>query len=151
MNGYTTEKGPINPQFQQNSQQYIQPGNAQPYAYGQQPSVQQQYGAPVMISSSLPQGGNAIIVNQPLPAIVITTTPSMAGTSPVQMTCPFCMNQITTSVEKTCNCITCFLCWVTGFCLFCCIQSCSGKEIGCCDATHRCPSCGSLIGQYTSF
>ena len=153
MNGYTTEKGPINPQFQQNVPQYPQPGIAQnqAYTYGQQPYVQQQYGSPVIISSSLPQGGNAIIINQPPPSLVITTTLQMNGTSPVPMTCPYCRKQITTSVEKNCNCITCFLCWVTGFCFCCCYQLCVGKEVGCCDANHRCPNCHQLIGQYYSF
>ena len=153
MNGYATEKGAINPQIQQNVPQYPQPGLAQnqAYTYGQQQYAQQQNGTPVIISSSLPQGGNAVIINQSIPSVVITTTPKMAGTSPVQMTCPFCRQQITTSVETSCNCITCFLCWVTGCCFFCCFQLCMGKEIGCCDAVHRCPSCQVVIGAYSSF
>ena len=153
MNGYITEKGPINPQIQQNMEQNPQPGFAQNqvYTYGKQQYVEQQYGSPVIISSSLPQGGNAIIINQPIPSLVITTTPKMSGTSPVPMICPYCQQQITTSVEKSCNCVTCFLCWVTGFCFFCCYQICAGKEVGCCDAVHRCPSCHALIGQYISF
>ena len=151
MNGYTTEKGPINPHIQQNASQYPQPVLAQNQAnpYVQPQNAQQQYGAPVIISSSLPQGGNVIIINQPIPNLVIETTPNMAGTSPVPMICPFCKQQIVTSVEKSCNCITCFLCWVSGYC-FCCYQLCMGKEVGCCDALHRCPSCHAVIGQYSS-
>ena len=153
MNPYSTEDRPIYPQNQQNVPPYPQTGVAQnqAYAYGTQPYVQQQYSSPVIVASSIPPTGGAIIINQPIPSLVITTGRQMTGTSPVSMCCPYCNQQIFTNVEKECNCITCFLCWVTGFCFCCCYQCCVGKEIGCCDAIHRCPSCGAVIGKYNSF
>ena len=105
--------------------------------------LQQPYAQPVIIQQGDP---NAIIVNQNSPVVMIAQ-PSM-GTSPVSIICPFCRTPITTNVEQVFNCVACLLCWCTGFLCFVCIQCCMGKEIGCCDAIHICPRCGSKIGRY---
>ena len=143
MDGYTSEKRII----------YNQPNilQQQPVGAIQNQTVlykQQQYATSVMISS-LPQNGGTIIVNQAVPPVIISSH-NYLGTSPVSITCPLCKKSITTNVETSCNCATCLLCWITGFILFACIQCCSGKEIGCCDAIHKCPNCSNIIGTYSS-
>ena len=118
--------------------------------YPQQPGIQNQplvynnqYGQPIQ-----PQGvymQPAIIVNQASP---IVTNNSNAGLSPYTTVCPFCRSQITTSVETSWNCCACLLCCYTGFLIYACIQLCNNKSLLCCDATHRCPNCGSIISHY---
>ena len=105
----------------------------------------QQYDIPVLMQP----GGNVIVVNQALPTI-ITSSPATLSRNPVSMTCFFCHLPITTVVENNFNCGACVLCYITGCCIFVCIQACLGKEIGCCDATHRCPNCGAILGKYTA-
>ena len=137
MNGYPSEKRGMSntPQQQVN-------------VYQNQPAFngQQQYGAPIMVSSYTQR---TVVVNQAIPSVVIAQNP-VFGTLPVSIICPFCRQPITTIVEKSFNCATCLLCWCTGLLLFICIQMCSNKEIGCCDAIHKCPVCGNIIGQYSS-
>ena len=70
------------------------------------------------------------------------------GLSPVSTTCPFCRTTVTTTVEESFNCCACLLCCYTGILIYVCIQLCNDKSILCCDATHRCPNCGAVIGQY---
>ena len=107
---------------------------------------QLQYGTPIIIGN---RQGSGIVVNQGTSAIVVNPG-FVLGTVPVSILCPFCKRPITTIVEKNFNCGTCLLCWCTGLLLFICIQSCSGKEIGCCDAVHKCPNCGNVVGEYSS-
>ena len=138
MNGYPSEKGGMSSTSQQ-----------QVNVYQNQAAVngQQQYGTPIMVSSNTQR---AIVVNQAIPSVVIASSP-VFGTAPVSIICPFCRQPITTIVERSFNCATCLLCWCTGLLFFICIQMCSQKEIGCFDAVHKCPSCGNIIGQYSSF
>ena len=109
------------------------------------PGYQLGYGQPVIMQPN----GNVIIVNHSIPTI-ITSSPASRSKYPVSMTCLFCQLPITTIVEQTWNCGACCLCYLTGFCLFACIQVCSGKEIGCYDSIHRCPNCGSTLGTYSA-
>ena len=100
-----------------------------------------------------PQGvppSQAMIVNQTQPQVVNVVSEQTFGTKPVSITCQFCKNPVTTTVNKTCNCCTCCLCIVTVFFFWICIQSCRKKEFNCWDATHVCPSCGQQLGTYTS-
>ena len=105
----------------------------------------QQYDMPVLMQP----GGNVIVANQLLPTIIISS-PVKLSLNPVSMTCIFCHLTITTVVEQSFNCGACLLCYITGCCVFFCIQACLNKEIGCCDATHKCPNCGAILGKYTA-
>ena len=143
MDVYPSEKRIIN--NNQNIPQQLNVGVVQNQAAF---NAQLQYGA-VIMAPSIPQNGRAIVVNQNSPSVIVV--PNIVwGTVPVSITCPFCRQPITTVVEKSFNCATCCLCWCTGLLLFICIQSCSGKEIGCCDAVHKCPFCSNIVGQYSS-
>ena len=100
-----------------------------------------------------PQGvppSQAMIVNQTQPQVVNVVSEQTFGTKPVSITCQFCKNPVTTTVNKTCNCCTCCLSFMACFIFWFCIQSCRNKEINCWDATHVCPSCGQQLGTYTS-
>ena len=100
-----------------------------------------QYGQPVQPVVVQP----AIVVNQVSPVVV--NMPKL-GLSPIATTCPFCRTTVTTTVEESFNCCACLLCCYTGILIYVCIQLCNDKSILCCDATHRCPNCGAVIGQY---
>lgn len=79
---------------------------------------------------------------------VIITTPNF-GTDPVSMTCPFCLNAITTRTESKLNIVACVCCFL--FTLFyCCAKICTNKNVCCCDITHICPRCGKILGHYNS-
>ena len=119
---------------------------------------QQQYDIPILMQP----GGNVIVVNQALPTIITSSQKFFTSNDrivlkaicfskmTVSMACFFCRLPITTVVENNFNCGACVLCYITGCCIFVCIQACLGKEIGCCDATHRCPNCGAILGKYTA-
>ena len=136
MEGYPSEKREIN--------QGISPGGVvyQPQVYPQPLG----YAQPVM-ASQIPVNG-IIVVNQSVPTIVVGT-PHL-GTYPVSCTCPFCKLPGTTVVEKSFSCGACCLCCCTGLLIYLCIQACNGKDFCCCDATHKCPNCGGIIGQYAA-
>lgn len=68
---------------------------------------------------------------------------------PVSMTCPFCLQAITTKTESKFNCVACFCCLIFTL-LYCCIQICLGKNVCCCDIKHKCPKCGRILGYYKS-
>ena len=90
---------------------------------------------------------NQIIVNQPVqPAIIVTN--ANIGTSPIATTCVCCGHQITTVVETSLNICSCLLCCYTGLFLYLLIKLCLGKDLCCCDAIHRCPNCGAILGTY---
>ena len=110
---------------------------------GQGQAVNYQYGQPVQPVVVQP----AVVVNQVSPVVV--SMPQL-GLSPIATTCPFCRVPITTVVEQSFNCCALLLCCYTGFLIYACIQLCNNKSILCCDATHRCPNCGSIIGQYVA-
>ena len=83
-----------------------------------------------------------IVVNQVVPGYL-----TKFKTSPVSMVCPYCNNQIITQVRTEFNCCNCCFCWF--FCLiWLIVQLASDKELNCTDATHYCPSCNRLLGQY---
>ena len=118
--------------------------------------MQPDYAQPLAPPDYIPpsQTGNVatnqpIVTNQVQPQVVnVVTTPF--GTTPVSLTCQFCKNPVTTTVQTQCNCCTFCLCWLTGIVFFVCVQCCRGKELGCCDATHVCPKCGQTLGYYNS-
>ena len=115
------------------------------------------YAEPIQITQ---KQNNAIIINQQLP----TETPISFSKDPVKMKCPYCLQNITSEVEKKCNCLTCLfylfaiiLCAIpllicAGIC-----NSATGLNINpscdcecCCDIEHICPNCGKNIGSYNS-
>ena len=90
------------------------------------------------------------IINQTKPKVINVISGQTFGTKPVSITCQFCKNPVTTTVNKTCNCCSVCLCIWTGFVFWVCVQCCRKKEINCLDATHICPSCGHQLGAYNS-
>ena len=120
-----------------------------PPGYGQ-PMPGPSYGPPHGPPQGQPMQSQPVVVNQAQPQVVNVVAGQGFGTQPVSLTCQFCKNPVTTNVEKKCNCCTCCLCCVTGFIFWVCIQCCRKKEINCWDATHTCPSCGQILGSYTS-
>ena len=135
----------------------MQPGYSSSGRVGMGPS----YGQPVggipphgMPPQGMPPKGmppsQAMVTNQTQPQVVNVVSGETFGTHPVSLTCQFCKNPVTTTVNKTCNCCTCCLCIMTGFIFWVCIQCCRKKEINCLDATHICPSCGHQLGAYNS-
>ena len=115
------------------------------------------YAEPIQITQ---KQNNAIIINQQLP----TETPISFSTDPVNMKCPYCLQNITSEVKKKCNCLTCLF-FLFAF-IFCAIpllicsgicNSATGLNINpscdcecCCDAEHVCPNCGKNIGSHNS-
>ena len=110
---------------------------------GQGQQAAYQYGQPVQSVVVQP----AVVVNQESPVVVVVNMPKL-GLSPITTACPFCRAEITTVVEESFSYGACLLCCYTGFLIYVCIQLCNNKSILCCDATHRCPLCGGIIGQY---
>ena len=95
----------------------------------------------------------AIVVNQvnPLPIHCIPLSDiNTWGSFPHNVTCPFCHQDVTTSVEASCNMGSCCLCFWLSCVVWAIILLCMGKEIGCADATHKCPNCKNVIGVYRS-
>ena len=113
------------------------PPIAQPIPVAQPVPAPQPYGQP-------PVQNQPIVVNQYVPY-----APVKFKTSPVSMVCPFCKNNITTLVDTQFNCCNCCFC-----CFFCIlwliVMLVSEKDLNCSDATHKCPSCGKLVGSYQS-
>ncbi len=117
---------------------------------GSSARMQPGYGQPAGVPPPMgqPPMGQPIIVNQATPQVVNVVGAQTFKTVPVSMTCQFCKNPVTTTVEKSCSCGACCLCIMTGFIFYACIQCCRGKEICCCDAVHKCPSCQQQLGAY---
>ena len=133
----------------------MHPGPGQPNVippgyppHGGMPPNQPGYGMPQQQQPPVQQQQQPV-VNQAQPQVINVVNQEFR-TSPVSITCQFCKNPVTTVVEKHCNCCACCLCWMTGLVFFVCIQCCRGKEIGCCDATHKCPTCGQILGTYVA-
>ena len=103
-----------------------------PYATGQAVVVQPQYVVPV--------ASNQIYV--------ATINNNIFKLDPVYLNCPFCRQNITTTVETSFSCLACCICMFTGLTLYLCIQLCRGKDICCQDAIHICPCCGKQLGYY---
>ena len=94
-----------------------------------------------------------IFVNQlnPLPIHCIPLSDINSwGSMPHNATCPFCHQNVTTLVEANCNMGSCCLCFWLSCIIWAIILLCMGKEIGCADATHKCPNCKNVIGVYRS-
>ena len=94
-----------------------------------------------------------IIVNQANPApihVIPLSDINTWGTLPHNITCPFCHQNVMTSVEASCNMGSCCLCFWLSCIIWAIILLCMGKEIGCADATHKCPNCKNVIGVYRS-
>ena len=73
----------------------------------------------------------------------------LLGTDPASIVCPLCQNNITTIVEKTCNWVDLILFgyfWIVWLIL----KAVKRKNICCMNATHSCPECGQIIGNYNS-
>ena len=94
-----------------------------------------------------------IIVNQvnPLPirSIPLSVINSW-GSIPHNVICPYCNQNILTNVQASCNMGSCCLCFWLSCIIWAIILLCMGKEIGCADATHKCPNCKNVIGVYRS-
>ena len=124
-----------------------QPGMA-PTAY---PSQQQVYPNQQPTTPTTYPSQQQVVNNQTQPQVVQIVQGSQEfGTKPISMMCQFCKKPITTQVEKSCNCCSCFCCFLTLFIGWFCVQCYRKKEINCCDATHKCPECGKDLGNYTS-
>ena len=102
------------------------------------------------------QSGNTnqpIFISQegPLPVHCIPLSDiNKWGSLPHTVTCPFCHQNVTTSVEASCNMGSCCLCFWLSCIIWAIILLFMGKEIGCADATHKCPNCKNVIGVYRS-
>ena len=72
------------------------------------------------------------------------------GTFPHEVECPFCHKTVKTKVEASCNMGSCCLSFWLSCITWAIILLVMGKEIGCADATHRCPNCKNVIGIYRS-
>ena len=151
-NLYQAQPGPI-------GSEPIMPPIVQPQGYGQpiepavqppvqpviQPQPQPGYIPPgPQIVAQPPVPNQPIIVNQAIPV-----APIKFKSEPMAIVCPICKNNITTVTQTQFNCANCCFCWF--FCpLWCCVQLCSDKDLNCTDATHRCPQCGNVLGQYSA-
>ena len=135
-----------------NQQQNITQGFQYP-PQGQPVSPQQQYpqAMPVPVGQPIspvaqPQQQSqqqAILINQ-------ISVQQQFKSNPTIITCPFCKNTVSTIVENNFNAGSCILCLFTGILCWVIILSCMGKDLTCCDATHKCPNCGSILGKYTA-
>ena len=121
------------------------------------PLQEQSFSNPNVQNQFIPQGGcqvpqphQQIIVNQPIQPQVIYIDTANMKTSPCNMTCPFCKNQITTQVKKTFNWYNCIFCLWAGICCWAGIQFCKSKDLNCNDSEHFCPYCRNKIADYSS-
>ncbi len=71
------------------------------------------------------------------------------GIEPVSMICFYCLKSIVTKTSTSINCLAC-LCCLCATLLYLCHQCCNGKNICCINVTHRCPSCGRILGKYSA-
>ena len=112
------------------------------------------YGQPILVTQK-PQ--NIIIINQQLPSPVAPVSFTM---SPVEITCPYCLNKISSKVNRYFNCCACLMYLLVfllcALPLLICSHMCNPNcNVNCdcdccCDAEHFCPNCGKSIGKYDS-
>ncbi len=121
--------------------QPIQPV-AQPFPSAQAMPLNQ----PMYTQQPIPQiQAQPIVVNQYVPY----APPMKFKTSPVQMICPFCKNNIRTLVDVQFNCLNCCFCFC--FCMiWLLVMLIQEKDLNCSNAIHKCPSCGKVLGSYQS-
>ena len=102
-----------------------------------------------------------IIPRESLPMLINQISPSQIqripkkiinqwGTFPSEVECPFCHKNVKTKVQTNCNVGSCCLCFWLSCIIWAVILLFRGKEIGCNDATHKCPNCKNVIGVYHS-
>ena len=105
-------------------------------------------------NSNSPENANQVIIANQLSPLNIHCIPISAinswGSIPHTLICPFCNQNVTTLVEASCNMGSCCLCFWLSCITWAIILLCMGKEIGCADATHKCPNCKNVIGVYRS-
>ena len=117
------------------------------------PTGQPGYGPPIQPAvqpAYIPPGGQAPIQNQPIVVNqAIPVIPMKFKSQPQAITCPYCKNSVTTVTTTYFNCLNCCFCWF--FCpIWCIVQLVTEKELNCTDATHRCPQCNQIVGQYSA-
>ncbi|XP_030840218.1 calcium-binding protein P isoform X1 [Strongylocentrotus purpuratus] len=117
----------------------------QPASY-QQP-YPQQGGYPAGQGMPPPGGQQTVVVAQPTQ--MVTTVVQHFGDAPSNTKCPNCQNQVTTIVSHepgTMAWLSCFLMFIFGFWLCCCIPFCvDGMQ----NANHHCPVCKYRIATYS--
>ena len=108
---------------------------------------------PIITNNQMDNANQPMISNQVNP-IPIHTIPlsdiNSWGSIPRKVTCPYCHQNVTTSVTASCNMGSCCLCFWLSCIIWAIILLAMGKEIGCADATHKCPNCKNIIGVYRS-
>ena len=119
--------------------QINQQGNPGPQGF----PVQQGYGQPL---NNYQNPTIITVQTAPRPAY----SPIKFEKTPMTLVCPFCGVSMTTNIKEECNWSACGFCWISGFCIFACVQCCMGKSVGCTDVKHFCtnPLCGRMIGGY---
>ena len=150
-NLYQGQEGPV-----AGSEPLIPPAQ-QPQVYGQPitPAVQgnlQTSTYPVQPGAIPPQptyqppvpNQPPIIVNQGIPQV-----PIKLKTVPAVVVCPHCHNTVTTVVDTQFNCLNCCFCYCLTLCWII-VNLANEKDFNCSDATHKCPQCGQVIGQYNA-
>ena len=122
----------------------------------QQPMTPQNPGIELnpIVSGNQMDNANQPMINNQVKPLPIHTVPlsdiDSWGSIPHNVTCPYCHQNVTTSVTASCNMGSCCLCFWLSCIIWAIILSCTGKEIGCADATHKCPNCKNVIGVYRS-
>ena len=119
------------------------PGQPQPMYQGPPPGQPPYQGPP-------PGQPTPVVINQTTPLVVNTVvfSPDMFKLSPVNITCPFCRQMVTTRVQTSCSCCACCFCLFTTFLCYCIVQCIRGKNLICQNAVHSCPNCKQVIGRY---
>ena len=118
---------------------------------------QTQYGKPITTTQTMQpidNPPNAVINNQTSPVTIVNNFYDFK-TAPISMICPVCKAFIITQVKKSFNCCSCLFCCASTFLAFGILfyiisQSSNGKQFCCCDATHRCPNCNTILGEYSN-
>lgn len=92
------------------------------------------------------------------PVVISTPTVHVSGdssntifkSSSVMATCPSCKTSANTTVTTKANILNVLVYCFADPLLWLIIQLVRGKDINCCDATHTCAGCGSLIANYSA-
>ena len=70
--------------------------------------------------------------------------------NPIMTTCPSCKTTASTTATRQANVLNLLCCLFTTPVSWAIFQVIRGKDFNCCDATHTCSGCGSLIANYSS-
>ncbi|CAG9791855.1 unnamed protein product [Diatraea saccharalis] len=125
----------------------MQPNREQPPPYTEQPPTMVHH-PPTMVQPTIVQPTviQPVPVMYPVQTVTVTST-GLIGSDPTLMTCPSCLNQIVTRVDRSPSCRThvmavlCLLLFWPCTCLPYCVDSCN-------NADHYCPHCNTYIGSY---